>query len=259
MLEPLLAALVRKEVLVAPVRPALAGARPVRLPAGARAARGVRDALAARSQGEAPGRGRLPRRPAGLDAGRDRRGHRRPSTSTLIGGPGRRRCRRRSERRRARWLGAGRRAGRVSRGDRGCAASLRGRRRAGRRPAERAELLERAGSLAAAGNRFDAAGRAAARGATRSSRRRARRTTPPRRRGARTWRSGTRGRIEEAIELMEQAFAVLVERASRTPTLASPRRPARPRVLPSAGIWETALASGSSWRSTSPRPSGSRA
>ena len=45
-LEPLLAALVRKEVLVAPGRSALARARPVRLPPGPRPARRLRDARA---------------------------------------------------------------------------------------------------------------------------------------------------------------------------------------------------------------------
>ena len=52
------ASLVRKEVLVAPGRPALAGARPVRLPAGPRPPRRLRDALEARAARPPPRRGR---------------------------------------------------------------------------------------------------------------------------------------------------------------------------------------------------------
>ncbi len=59
-LEPLLAALVRKEVLVAPGRPALARARPVRLPPGPAQARRLRDALASASASAPPRRGRPP-------------------------------------------------------------------------------------------------------------------------------------------------------------------------------------------------------
>ena len=56
--EPLLASLVRKELLTLADRPALAGARPVRLPPGARPARRLRDARAPRPQGAAPRGGR---------------------------------------------------------------------------------------------------------------------------------------------------------------------------------------------------------
>ena len=58
---PLLGSLVRKEVLVAPDRPALARARPVRLPPGSRPPRRLRDALEARTPHAAPRCGRLPR------------------------------------------------------------------------------------------------------------------------------------------------------------------------------------------------------
>ena len=68
-LEPLLAALVRKEVLGAAGRSALAGARPVRLPAGPAPPGRLRDALpkrdrasAAPRRGRAPGGGARPRR-----------------------------------------------------------------------------------------------------------------------------------------------------------------------------------------------------
>ena len=60
-LEPLLASLVRKEVLRRPGRPALARARPVRLPPGPRAPGRLRDAVEARPEGAAPGRRRVPR------------------------------------------------------------------------------------------------------------------------------------------------------------------------------------------------------
>ena len=57
-LEPLLASLVRKEVLGRPGGPALARARPVRLPPGPRAPRRLRDAVEARAPGPPPrGRG----------------------------------------------------------------------------------------------------------------------------------------------------------------------------------------------------------
>ena len=60
-LEPVLAALVRKEVLVDPGRPALAGARPVRVPAGP-VRRVAYEMLSMRDRRDAPPRGcRLPR------------------------------------------------------------------------------------------------------------------------------------------------------------------------------------------------------
>ena len=60
-LEPLLGSLVRKEVLSVQADPALARARPVRLPPGPAQARRLRDALEAGAAGAAPRRGRAPR------------------------------------------------------------------------------------------------------------------------------------------------------------------------------------------------------
>ena len=82
-LEPLLAALVRKEVLVAPGRPALARARAVRVPPGPRRGR-LRDALAAGAQGSTS------RRRASLRRSATRRRSSRSSprtTSTRTGRP----------------------------------------------------------------------------------------------------------------------------------------------------------------------------
>ena len=79
-----------------PGRPALAGARPVRLPPGPAEARRVRDAREARAQDSASRRRRAPR--AGLRCRRagDRRGGRRPLPRRLPGGARRRRRGRRS-------------------------------------------------------------------------------------------------------------------------------------------------------------------
>ena len=60
------------------LRSTLARARSVRVPPGARPARRLRDSRPPRSEGEAPGRRAVPRRPGGDRPGRDRRGDRRP-------------------------------------------------------------------------------------------------------------------------------------------------------------------------------------
>ena len=74
-IEPLLASLVRKEVLARAGGPPLARARPVRLPAGPRAPRRLRDALAARAPRAPPRRRRVPAHVV-PGRGRDRGGRR---------------------------------------------------------------------------------------------------------------------------------------------------------------------------------------
>src|SRR5207245_2160167 len=67
-------------------RPALARARSVRIPAGPRQARRLRDPLEARAEGAPPGRRRLPRDVVGPGRARDRRGRRLPLPGGLRGG-----------------------------------------------------------------------------------------------------------------------------------------------------------------------------
>ena len=75
-------------------------------------------------------------------------------------------------------------------------------------PLERGALLERAGELAADANERELALERLEE-ASRSSRRRASRTTPPARRPRMSRALWNLGRIDEAIELLERAFAVL--------------------------------------------------
>ena len=85
--EPVLAGARAQGGAVAPGRPALAGAGPVRVPAGPGAAGGVRDAVEARPARQAPGR----RGGARGGRGRAGRGRRRPLPGGLPGRSGRRR------------------------------------------------------------------------------------------------------------------------------------------------------------------------
>src|SRR5581483_10603388 len=175
---------------VRPGRSALAGAGPVRVPAGHRQAGRLRDDRAPRPQGEAPGGGRVPR----LDNGRgrrDRRGRRRALPRRRRGGAGRAGCGR-NPRQGARDARAGGRARRVAGGERRV----------------EAELLERAGVMAYAGARADQAAarfeRAIALLEEVGARHAAARVSA--RLAEILW---DRGRIEDGLETMDRAFEVL--------------------------------------------------
>ena len=128
--------------LLAPGGPALARARPVRLPPGPPEARRLRDALEARAQGAAPRRRRLPGDGLGRRAG-GRRGRRLALPRRVPAGTGRRR-RRRDQAAGARGAHPRRRAGGVARRDRRGREGVRGRGRP-RRRAARGSILARTG------------------------------------------------------------------------------------------------------------------
>ena len=173
-------------------RPALAGARPVRLPPGARPAGRLRDAGAARPQGEAPRRGRLPdgRRRASTPTRSPRSWP--PTCSTPTARNRTRRTRPRSRREARGWLTrAGERAASLAATD-DAQPRLRERRRARRRTA-RPRAPARARRRARSSRQPDRRSRAAAAGGLRALRRGGRHARPrPGRRRARPGSLGAR-------------------------------------------------------------------
>ena len=130
-----------------PGRPALAGARPVRLPPGSRPPRRLRDALQARAQGAPPGRGR--HLAGSLRATRRRSSRCSPPTTSTPPRPPRGRGRGRDQGEGARDARARRRArGFARRGTRGAALLRAGGRARRRRRCTCGELEDRAGRMA---------------------------------------------------------------------------------------------------------------
>ena len=234
-----------------PGRPALAGARPVRLPPGPRRATSPTRRLSKHErQGPSPGRRRVPR--AGVRSGEDEivevvaahylDAYEAAPTPTMLGrdqGAGRWRCSRAPASGRRRWRRTRRPSGTSSR-----------RRSSTDDPLVEAELLERAGAARASTPADRTAARRYLERARWSSSRRQGRPHPAARVSARLgvveWRHG---QLDAALERMEARCAVL---AGDEPDedLGDARRPARERLHFFKGEMERAVASASSWRST---------
>ncbi len=206
-------------------RPALARARPVRLPPGPRAPRRLRDALEARAQAPAPRGRRVPRARVRGGRGRGGRGRRRRTTSPPTRPRPTRTTPLRSEARRRRCSCAPASApGRSPRPQRRGATSSR-RRSSPRTRRASAALLEqrgrdghasaairtrRAGSSTASIELHRGAGRHACRG--------------PRLCEARGGSTPSRGRRDEALARLERAFAVISRGRARRGSRGSWRR-----------------------------------